>query len=657
MKQTDVSIGSKRDSEREERGVNYFLYDCASEEEVEAEIRGGAFDAELTYMRIEDFLKKRRATAEDRVILFAEVPEIKRMIAESSIFGFSLAIVAKKSQRNLRDTFEIPKSYQKALEAALHGECRMIDLLYCDDEVVLWSALVGEAPPHGAMIEKQLEGGRPSRLLAMVRSFSKIFRLKKAAVEIRTFKEQEIRTAACGIVVIEHDNHTCASNLVREFLGLSNGKMVALLISPSSVVEYLVYLYRAIFRSGSSLPKSVGVVMSERLHIETTPPLEVQIDGERYRETPVTFDLHKKAVKFCATKKFWEKEASRQSDEKEVVKLGNLPVGKSELEYSRRRIPFFTHADTQRYQALFAALREEARLSTTFVTLMVLSTLLATVGLFLNSASVVIGAMLLAPLMQPIVSFSMGLLRFDMDLFWHGLRSVGAGIALVLVTAFLVAYLLPFHTVTSEIAGRLHPTLLDLIVAIVSGVAAAYAKNNSKIVGSLVGVSIAVALVPPISTAGIGLGWGEWSIFQNAFLLFLTNFAGIVFAAALTFMVLGFSPLKRAQKGLAISLATLLLISIPLYFSFTLMVKDAKIKEALEKEHFMIEGRRVSVENLVISHTHKPEVLILRFELIQREDSRSVAAKALKEVIRRKILPYMGEGEAMVLEFSRRLRY
>ena len=639
-------------------GVNYFVYSCDSEEEVEKEIKGSGFDCELYFMTVENFLKSKQATADDKVIIFAEIAEIKQLIALSFVFGFSVGIVAKDHQENLRNTFEIPKVYAEALKVALQGECRAIDLLYCQDEVVLWSALIGEAPPHGTMVGKELHNDRPGRIMALIRSFSEIFRLKKSLVKISTFKAQEIHTAASGIVVIEHDNHTCAANLVREFLRMSNGKMVALLISPSSVIGYFGYLYKAIFGWTKTLPEATGVILSERLDIEASPPLKVQIDGELTGQTPVRFDLHKKAVKLCASDHFWEKEASREGDEKEVVKLGALPVAKNELEYSKKHIPFFPHADTERYQKLFAQLRDEARLGSTFVTLMILSTILATVGLFLDSSSVVIGAMLLAPLMQPIVSFSMGVLRFDMDLFRQGLQSVATGVLLVLGTSFLLAYLLPFQTVTTEIAGRLHPTLLDLIVAIISGIAAAYAKTNAKIVGSLAGVSIAVALVPPVSTAGIGLGWFEWSIFQNAFLLFLTNFAGIVFAAAFTFMVLGFSPLKRARNGLLLATIALLLISVPLYFSFALMVKDTKIKEQLEKGDFILSDLNISIENLRISHTHNPDNLILHFDLVTEREAMDIGEREkFKKMIKKRISPWLDKREKLVLELSHRIRY
>jgi len=635
----------------------YFVYDCESEKVVSEEIKPLVCAASLEFTTVEKLLKRKDITPDTKVIVFAELEEIKKVIAHSFVYGFSVALVAKKSQKSLRDTFEIPASYEEALKSALTAESKEIDLLYCGDEIVLWSALVGEAPPHGSMSERQLQGNKPSRIWALLKSFGKIFQLKKSAVTLKTYKEQEIETAVSGIVVIEHDNHTCASNLVRNFLQMSNGKMVALLVSPASVVDYFAYLYKAIFGIGKNLPKATGVILSEKLQISAQPPMDVKVDGEKYLQTPVTFEVHPKAFRLCASEKFWEKEAIRQGDDKEVVKLGNLPKSESEMEYVQKHIPFFTHADTQSYQELFASLREEARASSTFITLMVLSTVLATVGLFLNSSSVVIGAMLLAPLMQPIVAYAMGLLRFDMDLFWHGLRSVAIGILLVLVTSMSLAYLLPFKTVTPEIAGRLHPTLLDLIVAIVSGIAAAYAKNNAKIVGSLAGVSIAVALVPPISTSGIGLGWGEWSVFQNAFLLFLTNFAGIVFAAATTFMVLGFSPVKRAKNGLFLSSLIVLLISVPLYFSFSLMVEDAKIKESLERGAFLLDARKVDIENVLISHKHGDDTVIVRFDLVSDFHVSDAEKRALKAQIEKVIAPYLKREERVVLEVSERLRY
>ena len=634
--------------------MNYLLFGEGCEEEVAALAKER--DA-ITVMSVEAFLKYEKATEADKAIVYGEIDEIKAVMEHSFVYGFEIALIAKPAQRYLRETFEIPKDPKKALDAALEGECRAIDLLYCQDEIVLWSVLIGEAPPHGELARLQYTQSRFSRIVLLLKSFGRIFRLKRSLIRLKTYKAQEIETAASGIVVIAHDDHSCASSLVGEFLSLSHGKVVALLVSPSSVVGYLGYLYKAIFHYTKTLPKATGVVLSERLEVDAKPALEVIVDGIRSGSTPVVLEVHKKAIRLCASEKFWQKESSRRSDEKEVVRLASLPQSKGEVEYIQKHLPFFPHADTAKYQELFASLREEARTTSTFVVLIVLSTLLATVGLFLNSASVIIGAMLLAPLMQPIVSFSMGLLRFDMDLFWHGLRSVAVGVGLVLVTALGAAYLLPFQTMTSEIAGRLHPTLLDLIVAIVSGVAAAYAKNNPKIIGSLAGVSIAVALVPPIATAGIGIGWGDAAIFQNAFLLFLTNYAGIVFAAALTFMVLGFSPIKRAQKGLIISTLALLAISVPLYFSFSKMVTDARIKEQLQESDIRIDGKRVEVENILISHRYDPKALIIRCDVVSDFHFDEKRRLELKADFQKRIGPWLDADETLKLEALERYRY
>jgi uncharacterized hydrophobic protein (TIGR00271 family) len=220
--------------------------------------------------------------------------------------------------------------------------------------------------------------------------------------------------------------------------------------------------------------------------------------------------------------------------------------------------------------------------------LLILSTMIATFGLFINSSSVVIGAMLLAPLMQPIVSFSMGVLRQDSDLEFNGAKTILWAVLAVILTAAIISLFTPIERLTVEMSGLLSPTILDLFVAIVSGAAAAYAKSNEKIIGSLAGVAIAVALVPPLAVAGIGLGWADWHMFSMAFLLFVTNLVGIVLSAAFTFTLLGFSPLKIAQKGIMIWMAIAALVAIPLYNSFETMKEDIEIQRRLANVSFSV---------------------------------------------------------------------
>lgn len=121
--------------------------------------------------------------------------------------------------------------------------------------------------------------------------------------------------------------------------------------------------------------------------------------------------------------------------------------------------------------------------------------------------------------------------------------------------------------------GRLSPTLLDLAVAIISGIAGAYSKSHKEIMQSLAGVAVAVALVPPLSVAGIGIGRGDIEFFLQAFLLFSTNLIGITLAAAITFRVLGYSPLVYAKRGMSIVILLSVIISVPLYISYYQIVE------------------------------------------------------------------------------------
>jgi hypothetical protein len=164
----------------------------------------------------------------------------------------------------------------------------------------------------------------------------------------------------------------------------------------------------------------------------------------------------------------------------------------------------------------------------------------------------------------------------------------------------LMAYLLPFQEVTNEIEGRLHPSTLDLLVAVLSGVAGAFAYVRENVAKSLPGVAIAVALVPPLCVSGIGLGWLNLEVFYGAMLLFLTNLTGIILAAGLSFMVIGFAPFSRAKKGILISVFLVAIVSVPLVLSFKNMQKTADIKHQLLRQNYQIDGQVLQLRNIKI---------------------------------------------------------
>jgi uncharacterized hydrophobic protein (TIGR00271 family) len=262
--------------------------------------------------------------------------------------------------------------------------------------------------------------------------------------------------------------------------------------------------------------------------------------------------------------------------------------------------------------------------------LMVLSTMLATVGLYLDSAAVIIGAMLLAPLMAPLVSASMGILRADNDLFFTAVRTIIVGIVIALFSAALTTLMFQHKPVTDEMLGRLNPSLLDLAVAIFSGMAAAYSKSFQQVAQNLAGVAIAVALVPPLAVAGIGIGRGDPFFFMQAFLLFMTNLVGIILSAMFTFRVLGYSPVVRNKQGLMAMLLLLAVISIPLYASYHQIVDQIVFEQSLETDRFLVNGKYVMVKNVKVSSQRGRPLLvmdILAREPLTREDLQKLKGK------------------------------
>lgn len=203
--------------------------------------------------------------------------------------------------------------------------------------------------------------------------------------------------------------------------------------------------------------------------------------------------------------------------------------------------------------------------------LIILSCTIATFGLIIDSAAVIIGAMLVAPLMSPILSLSMASISGRSRLFRRSLTAIleGSGMAIILsaILAFF-SYRLPYGVlaeIPSEVLARTSPSPLDLGIALAGGAAAAYALAHPRLTAALPGVAIATALMPPLCTTGIGIAFMDTSIIFGAFLLFVTNFVSISFAGIITFAAMGFGPRnitenkQKVSRSFSIS-ATLVII-------------------------------------------------------------------------------------------------
>jgi uncharacterized hydrophobic protein (TIGR00271 family) len=168
---------------------------------------------------------------------------------------------------------------------------------------------------------------------------------------------------------------------------------------------------------------------------------------------------------------------------------------------------------------------------------------IATLGLVLNSSAVIIGAMLVSPLMNPIIELGMGLAVGSPLLSIRSLVRVVWSIVVVVFGAALMTKVLPFHAVTGEIGARATPNALDLLVAIFCGLAAAFItlRSASETAAAAAGTAVAIALVPPLCVVGFGLGTSDRAIAEGAFLLFTANLSGILLFSVVIFWLFGFN--------------------------------------------------------------------------------------------------------------------
>ena len=200
------------------------------------------------------------------------------------------------------------------------------------------------------------------------------------------------------------------------------------------------------------------------------------------------------------------------------------------------------------YVDLIQGLRHGSRLSVDFLVMLGLASAIASLGLLQDSPAVVIGSMLLAPLMTPMIGTGLSLAQANPGLGKNALVSIFSGFMLTLVVSFTVAVITPGEEMTSQVIARGDPNILDLMIALFSSCAAAYALARPNLVGAVAGVAIATALVPPLCSAGISFAYGQYEIAHGAAMLFATNLVAIILGAAATFRYLG---VTSAEAGTA----------------------------------------------------------------------------------------------------------
>lgn len=220
-----------------------------------------------------------------------------------------------------------------------------------------------------------------------------------------------------------------------------------------------------------------------------------------------------------------------------------------------------------------------------FASLIVLSTAIAALGLIADSAAVVIGAMLVAPLMTPILATAAALVHGQVERLVISTSVLIGGIVLAVATGWVLSWVAPGTMTAAELTGELlartSPSLLDLGIAIAAGLAGGYVLTHPRAGSSLPGVAIAVALVPPLATVGISLQLATLERAEGAFLLFGTNLFAILLSAMVMMLISGFVPPEirqmargRVRAGIVVSALALGAVAIPLTLHTQQVVSD-----------------------------------------------------------------------------------
>jgi uncharacterized hydrophobic protein (TIGR00341 family) len=209
-------------------------------------------------------------------------------------------------------------------------------------------------------------------------------------------------------------------------------------------------------------------------------------------------------------------------------------------------------------EELYEDIKDAARCSRVYLTMVVLSTIVAAVGLYYNSVAIIIGAMVIAPLLGPNVALALATALGDLALLRHALLTALAGIATTMVLSVIIGVLLNVDPATPEVASRNAVGMGDIAVALASGAAGALAFTTG-VSATLIGVMVAVALLPPLVTFGLLLGGGHPAMAMGALSLFLMNLICVNLAGVTTFLVQGIRPTTwwekdRASKAMRIAI-------------------------------------------------------------------------------------------------------
>ena len=244
-------------------------------------------------------------------------------------------------------------------------------------------------------------------------------------------------------------------------------------------------------------------------------------------------------------------------------------------------IKIFPSLNNKQRRVIYQTVKEDATGSARYYFIVILGAIVATLGLLTNNIAVIIGAMLISPIMNPLLGVSISIATGDSKLFGQSFRALLLGIFLALGVSYLMTLVVPVHALTDEILSRAQPTTIDLAIAFASGAAGAVTLGKKTGLMILPGVAIATAVMPPMCVVGAGLAFANFGVAIGGALLFLSNLIAINLAAAIIFKLMGFSitikkdpdnqlaekaAIRQHKKRFVVSVVAFVVILVPLSF-------------------------------------------------------------------------------------------
>ncbi len=341
----------------------------------------------------------------------------------------------------------------------------------------------------------------------------------------------------------------------------------------------------------------------------------------------------------------------------------------------------FSIIDLAEPEATITGIKKDADFRGFSLWILIFSIFIASIGLNVNSTAVVIGAMLISPLMGPIMGIGLSLGTYDFALLGRSLKNLGVAVFISLITSSLYFLLSPISAPSNELFARTNPTLLDVLVAFFGGLAGILAGSRREKSNVIPGVAIATALMPPLCTAGYGLAHLEWQYFFGALYLFLINSVLIATSTTITVRYLRFPQVsfldamreKKAKRWFSIALVVVIVPSIWIFYrTVSNTLNETKVQEFITatvdypgaeivKEEIAYDGGVPSV-SLVLFGEPVPENLIGKWANTFAEEfkgeliivqGKEKGEQSLQEMSR--LIQMYSEGRAEIQNYQSRI--